>query len=174
MIPTINESYDGLTASATCVNSFCKLSYVPFPISQSIKSSWIYSYQCGFSILTNYVPAVLAKYTIAGVLLPILKLILLSLPTSSWMRSVWLVKMLLPYTLNAMPEDDLLDNANRRQFRTYRYLSNSMIDVLMLFTYGIFCHFLTFLIVASIVFNELVNHLQVGSYLFDRSQLQLS
>ena len=103
-----------------------------------------------------------------------MKLMLLSLPPSSWMRNVKLAKMLLPYTLNAMPGDDLLDNIDRRQFRTYRYLSNSMIDVLMLFTYGIFCPFLTFIIVASIVFNELVNHLQVGSYLFDRSLQQSS
>ena len=168
-IPRLSEQYVAITPLTTCSQfGQCSTSYVSSAISTSITPSFIYSYQCGSQILINYVPTILAKYTISGILLPILKVIVLMLSPTSWIRNTWVVqKFLLPYTSSSMHKDKLLDDLMAREFRTYRLLGTTVIDVLMLLTYGILAPFTTFIIVTSIVVNEVINNLQLGSMLND-------
>jgi hypothetical protein len=99
-----------------------------------------------------------------------LKLLLLSFPPSSTIRNTLFVKkFLLRFTMNAMSEEDIGRDEDRG-FRTFRYLSNLVTDLLMLLTYGILCPFVTFLVLWSIVVNELIDHMQVGSYVYDMAR----
>ena len=164
----ISEDYNNLSLEVDCTLASCTAQLQENTVSSFISVSWIYSYQCGSSLLIDFVPAVLAKYTIIGILLPILKLLWLSFSPSGCIRNISLSNLILPYTFNSLRDNKLHGN---RQIRTYRYLSNSLIDIIMLFTFGILCPFLTFIIVFSITINEFVNHLQVGSYLHDKSLL---
>ena len=132
-LPRISEQFVVITPYTVCSTSYTSSS-----ISTSITPSFIYSYQCGSQILMNYVPTILAKYTISGILLPILKVTALLLSPTSWIRNTWVVrKLLLQKTSNSMHNDELLDDLVAREFRTYRLLGNTVIDVLMLLTYGI-------------------------------------
>lgn len=107
-------------------------------------------------------------------MLPVVKIFILAHPGSHWLRNRRLVNALLPFTLNALKAEDKLNDESDRAFRTYQYLGNISIDILMLFTFGICCPFLIFLIVFSIMANELVNHLQIGSYFHDAKLLSES
>jgi hypothetical protein len=159
-----------------CSEVICPITFTSTIISQSITPSWIYGYQCGVRILTNFVPAVLSAYTLKGILIPLMKLVVLSASPRSWIRNNIVVKkMLLPFTSNAMSEDDLgsddLGNDDDKEFRTLRFLSNLVTDLLMIFTYGVLCPFLIFLLLWTILVNEIINHIQIGSYVYDLKRL---
>ena len=102
--------------------------------------------------------------------MPLLQTILLSFHRTSRVRNNFIAKKILPYTFNSLPEDTILDK-DERQNRTYEYLSNLAVDILMLFTFGIASGFLTFLIIFSMIMTELMRHLQFGSYLQDRCEV---
>lgn len=170
----IEENYDGIIPYTYCLGFNCNNVYDPIRISQFVSPPWVYSYQCGFSILTNYVPVMLSKYTITGIFLPILQLIILYFPPSSWIRNLRFSKAILPYTSNAVSGDVTLDQNDRRHLLTYRFLSKTLIDVVMLFTFGIFCPFLTFIIVTSMIVNEAVNIVQIGSHIQDILQSSIN
>jgi hypothetical protein len=170
IIPSFLCVCENNSGSGECVTIRCDISFLLSPNNdnnQDITPSWTYGYQCGVRILTNYVPAVMSSYTIKGVILPVLKLFLLSFPPDSRIRNHYLVKtVLLPMTVNSMNEVDLSKDKDR-DIRTFDYLSNLVTDLLMMFTYGVLCPFLTFLIVWSILVNEFVDHIQLGSYIYD-------
>jgi hypothetical protein len=148
-----------------------RVSIVESPSStyQSITPAWIYGYQCGLTILKNYIPALLSTYTIRGIMMPVLKLLLLPLSPSSPVRNSWIVKYLLPYTANAIDETEIVKD-DCRELRTLDYLVNLQIDLLMLFTFGIICPFMSLLILFTMVVSEFVDHMQIGSYLCDKAR----
>jgi hypothetical protein len=102
--------------------------------------------------------------------MPLLQTILLSFHRTSRVRNNFIVKKILPYTFNSLPEDTILDKEEREN-RTYEYLSKIAVDILMLFTFGITSGFLTYLIIFSTMMTELMRQLQFGSYLQDRYEV---
>jgi len=136
-------------------------------MTSKITPNWIYSYNCVSSLFISYIPVLLSNYTISGVFRPLLQIVLLSFHRTSRVRNNWLVKLILPYTFNSLPEDTILEKV-ARQNRTYEYLSNMAVDILMLFTFGIAGGFLTYVIIFSMFMTELMRQLQFGSYLQDR------
>ena len=148
----------------------CSFTVLSAETTSKIFPNWIYSYSCVSSLFITYIPALMSNYTVSGVIMPLLQTILLSFHRTSRVRNNFIVKKILPYTFNSLPEDTILDK-DERQNRTYEYLSKMAVDILMLFTFGIASGFLTYLIIFSTMMTELMRQLQFGSYLQDRYEV---
>jgi len=175
-IPQVSEAFESsynqqncglLLGSDDLLHFECSFNLITFETTSKITPNWIYSYSCVSSLFITYIPALLSKYTISGVVMPLFQSFLLSFHRTSSVRNNFIVKKILPLTFNNMPEDTIFDK-EERQHRTYQHLSILAVDILMLFTFGIASGFLTYLIIFSMITNELMRHLQFGSYLQDR------
>jgi len=158
-IPHVTESYSNFYSQQNCgivqvqlPDGFvglpfeCLFTTLSVETTSKITPNWIYSYSCVSSLFITYIPALLSNYTVSGVIMPLLQTILLSFHRTSRVRNNFIVKKILPYTFNSLPEDTILDK-EERQNRTYEYLSKMAVDILMLFTFGIASGFLTYLII---------------------------
>lgn len=87
-LPSVGVSYYGLTDVCRSITFnvrlsdftelVCRLESVL--VSQNFNSPWLYSYQCGSSILVNYIPIMFYSYLLIGVVIPLIKVALLLLP----------------------------------------------------------------------------------------------
>jgi hypothetical protein len=70
------------SSNAVCHN-FCDYSQqVTEEVFTSVTPSWLYSFQCSSSVITNYIPVLVLAYGISGLVMPILFLAYLRLPHS--------------------------------------------------------------------------------------------
>jgi Leucine-rich repeat (LRR) protein len=70
----VNELTCAINCYGNLCLSFCEFSPVPSIVYATVVPSWLYSYQCSSSLLTNYTPVLLYSYAISGMLVPLVRL----------------------------------------------------------------------------------------------------
>ncbi len=125
-IPPAEVSYYGFYSQQSCglhivplvdtiklYSYSCSFNVITIPVKSSIIPNWVYSYICASNLFITYIPALMSNYTISGVIKPLLQTFLLSFHRTSWVKNHWIVKKILPYTLNSIPGDTMETDKRR-------------------------------------------------------------
>lgn len=150
---------------------------VPYAVQSTIIPPWVYSYQCGSSLLMAYAPVVMYSYLFSGILSPGIQLFLITL-SKEWRnilcRKLPVLALGIPFffsTTNLISDDDRETKAlhfhNRSITISCRYLRH----IIMFLTFGIACPYIGFLIVETVVVEYAITKLQLGGFLVEYENL---
>jgi Leucine-rich repeat (LRR) protein len=124
------------------------LEYETFSSDLSLHPPFQYSYACGSALLVAYIPVLLYSYTIAGVALPCVRLLMLHYHD------------VIDEILDGSFLKALFWKPNRVQGR--KLLTNYLIQIIVLMTFGLASPILSIVIVTCILSNVLLHQVLVG------------
>ena len=114
----------------------------------SITPTLFYSYQCTSALLTNYIPVLLVMFVISAVAIPLLQLILITLPKE-------VVEKRLP----------LLNHLRKQSPPSFEKLvADVLLDLLVLMTFGMAAPLLGLMIVVKQIISAMQSRIMIGCY----------
>jgi hypothetical protein len=162
-----------LPSSTICFTdiSQCIQLYENTNITTTVTPTWSYSYQCSSSLLANYLPVLVISVSITGLIIPMSKLILLSVPWSFIKKyaPAFLFVKYFKYSIFGDPlECDCLADGSEIErnlfFMSNRLMSTQLLNMAIVATFGLASPLLSLLLVIGILIVEALWRVLIGRY----------